>query len=101
MLSTHSETNDSVWDEFNGKTYQIMDKLGMGAYGTVVQALHKSSGVTYAIKMIDCIQKDTYMLRKVIRELFVMRKLSCIESNIYTTKIIDVILPKKCISLND
>jgi|TARA_B110001450_G_C17633713_1_gene486303 hypothetical protein len=41
------------------------------------------------------------MLRKVIRELFVLRKLSCIETNIYTTKIIDVILPAKCSSKND
>ena len=40
------------------------------------------------------------MLRKVIRELFVMRKLSCIEQNIYTTKLIDVILPENCITIN-
>jgi hypothetical protein len=36
------------------------------------------------------------MLRKVIRELFILRKLSEIPNNIYTTKIIDVILPGKC-----
>ena len=41
------------------------------------------------------------MLRKVIRELFVLRKLSCIDSNIYTTKILDVILPEKCVSINE
>ena len=36
------------------------------------------------------------MLRKVIRELCILRKLSDIENNIYTTKVIDVILPKIC-----
>ena len=84
----------------NGKTYDILDTLGKGAYGTVVKAIHKPTGKIYAIKLIDSIQKDTYMLRKVIRELFVMRKLSCIEQNIYTTKLIDVILPEKCINVN-
>jgi hypothetical protein len=36
------------------------------------------------------------MLRKVIRELCILRKLSDIDNNIYTTKVIDVILPKIC-----
>lgn len=40
------------------------------------------------------------MLRKVVREIFVMRKLSCMDNNIFTTKIIDIILPAKCMSLN-
>ena len=41
------------------------------------------------------------MLRKVIRELFVMRKLSSAESNIYTVKILDVILPANCNNKNE
>ena len=36
------------------------------------------------------------MLRKVVRELFILRKLTEIDNNIYTTKIIDIILPLKC-----
>ena len=35
------------------------------------------------------------MLRKVIRELFILRKLTEIDNNIYTTKIIDIIFPTK------
>ena len=36
------------------------------------------------------------MLRKVLREVIILRKLSEIDKNIYTTKIIDIILPLKC-----
>ena len=36
------------------------------------------------------------MLRKVLREVIVLRKLSEIDKNIYTTKLIDIILPSKC-----
>lgn len=36
------------------------------------------------------------MLRKVLREVIILRKLSEIDKNIYTTKLIDIILPLKC-----
>ena len=76
--------------------YQILDIMGVGAFGTVVKATQKSSGETVAIKLIKQIQKDSYMLRKVIRELCILRKLSDIENNIYTSKVIEVILPMIC-----
>ena len=55
MVSTHSDINDSVWEELNGKTYDIVDTLGKGAYGTVVSAVHKPTGETCAIKLIDSV----------------------------------------------
>ena len=45
--STQSEgnnNNDSIWNDLNGKTYEIMETLGQGAYGTVVKAKHKETG---------------------------------------------------------
>jgi hypothetical protein len=66
----------------------------------VYEAKVKSSGQIVAIKLIENIQKDAYMLRKVVREVFVMRKLSCMDNNIYTTKLYDLILPDKCTTLN-
>jgi hypothetical protein len=44
--------------------------------------------------MMSSIDRDNYMTRKVLRELIILRKLSEIESNLFTTKIVDVILPK-------
>jgi hypothetical protein len=44
------------------------------------------------------IQKDAYILRKVLRELVILRKLTEIKDNIFTTKVIDVILPEACFS---
>lgn len=55
MVSTHSENTDSVWEELNGKTYDIVDTLGKGTYGTVVSAVNKSTGETCAIKLIDSV----------------------------------------------
>jgi hypothetical protein len=34
------------------------------------------------------------MLRKILRELIILRKLSEMKDNIFTTRILDVILPK-------
>lgn len=43
--SKEATTNDySLWDEINGKAYNICGPLGKGAYGTVFEAYDKSSG---------------------------------------------------------
>ena len=73
-----------IWDELQS-TYEIIESLGKGAYGTVVKAKSLKTGQVVAIKLIQDIQKDAYMMRKVIRELFILRKLSEIKSNVYTT----------------
>lgn len=50
---------------------------------------------------MDNIQKDAYLLRKVLRELIILRKLSEMKDNIFTTRIIDIILPKDCRNKHD
>ena len=45
---------------------------------------------------MDNIQKDAFLLRKVLRELIILRKLFEMNGNLFTTKIIDIILPKDC-----
>ena len=46
---------------------------------------------TVAIKFIDDIFKDTYVAKKTIREIQIMRKLSEIKDNSYTVRLFDVI----------
>ena len=70
--------------------------LGKGAFGTVMKAKDLSTGQHVAIKCIKDIQKDPYMLRKVLREVIILRKLSEMDKNIYTTNVIDIILPSNC-----
>lgn len=43
--------------------------------------------------MMDQINRDNYMARKVLRELIILRKLTELPDNLYTTKILDVIMP--------
>lgn len=67
--------------------------MGQGAYGTVVKAINKKTQEKVAIKLMNDIQKDSYRLRQILRELIILRKLSEIKNNIFTTKLIDVIIP--------
>ena len=50
--------------------------------------------------MIDRIKQDNYMIRKVLRELIILRKLSELECNIFTTKVFDVIFPPGIVQEN-
>ena len=71
--------------------------MGQGTYGTVVKAIHKKTQQKVAIKLIDNIKKDSYRLRQTLRELIILRKLSEVDKNIFTTKLIDVIIPSDCL----
>ena len=67
------------------KTYKIKEKLGEGTFGSVYKAKHIETKKTVAIKKIAKINRDNYSLRQVIRELVILRKLSSIEDNMFTT----------------
>jgi hypothetical protein len=49
--------------------------------------------------LITNIDKDVYSARKVLRELIILRKLSEMDQNLYTTKILDVILPEDAVEV--
>lgn len=48
--------------------------------------------------MIENINKNEYMTRKVLREITILRKLTEMDENIFTTKLIDIILPDGVVS---
>ena len=75
------------------KKYAFIKKLGQGSFGTVIKAKNIQTGQKVAIKLIKCLDHQ-YSVRKVFREIKLMRKLSEIQNNIFTTKVIDVILPE-------
>jgi serine/threonine protein kinase len=64
-----------IWKPVQHK-YKIKEKLGKGAFGAVILAENRESGQLVAIKMIKDISKDSYMTRKVLREVKILRKLS-------------------------
>lgn len=73
--------------------YDIQGLVGSGTYGQVVKARAKTTGKTVAIKLIDDVFKNLYSCKKVLREITILRKLSKMPRNVFTTKLYDVLLP--------
>ena len=78
--------------------YKVTSPLGKGVFGTVVGGTCRTSGLNVAIKLIDKIQTEpnsTYFARKILREIIILRKLSEFKDNIFSNKIVDIILPRE------
>ena len=67
--------------------------MGQGSYGFVVKAMNKETKQVVAIKLMKNIFGDIYQARKTLREIKILRKLSRIPNNLFTTHLIDIILP--------
>ena len=57
-----------------------------------MQARHKGSGKMVAIKFLTGLFKDIYEAKKQLRELSILRQFSKMENNVYTSKILDLIV---------
>jgi len=55
--------------------------------------MHRETKQIVAIKLMKNIFDDPYQARKVLRELTLLRKLSKIQENIFTSQLFDIILP--------
>ena len=58
-----------------------------------MSAKNRKTGEKVAIKLIKDIAKSTYGARKILREIVLLRKLSECPNNIFTVKLLDIILP--------
>lgn len=74
------------------KDYEIISLLGSGTFGKVFKATHKATKTVVAIKLLENCFEDNYNARKVISEIQILRKLSEVPSNVFTTRIFDVIV---------
>ena len=72
------------------KDYDLIRLIGQGSYGEVVQARHKNSGKTVAIKLLKDLFINKYETKKQLRELTILRQFSEMENNTFTNKILDV-----------
>lgn len=79
--------------------YKLQKLLGQGSFGTVYRAKNRQTGKKVAIKLITDISLSVYSMRKLVREVIILRKLSEMEENIFSTKLLDVIIP--CVSGDD
>ena len=75
------------------KKYQLISHIGQGAFGQVVKAKNFSTGDFVAIKQIKNIFRNYYECRKVMREISILRRLSDMDDNLFTPKLIDIVVP--------
>lgn len=59
----------------------------------MVKARHRTSNKEVAIKQIGDAFDHQYSARKVLREIQILRKLTFMKNNVFTTKLYDIITP--------
>ena len=88
--ATQHEGLDAIWREL-GDSYVIKSILGSGSFGTVAAATHIETNTNVAIKLLLNACGDKYNAKQIICELEILRKLSSIKDNCYTSRIFDII----------
>ena len=88
------ETISKYW-RYVQKEYKLMKILGTGTFGQVIHCKHRKTKEEVAIKFIKGELNSTQKVRNLIREISVLRQLSAMENNYFTTKLHDVIVAKK------
>ena len=85
---------DPLWNEIETNYgYELICKLGEGSYGEVFKVRHIETGEKFAIKLIKDPFDNVKHATQLYREMVIMRKLSKFHNNIFTTQIVDIILP--------
>lgn len=77
--------------------YKILQLLGHGSFGMVMLAKCLSTKQKVAIKLITDAYKSTYNFKKVMREIQIMKQLTKMKNNIYTTKFLDLIVDEESV----
>lgn len=77
------------------KDYEFIKIQGQGSFGQVVKATHKAKNKTVAIKYIADAFDNIHSVKRVYREIAILRRLSTMEDNIFTVKLLDVIMPEE------
>lgn len=84
---------DNLWQHVRVK-YKLIEEMGEGSYGQVLKAMNRETKQIVAIKFMKNTFSDSYQARKTLREIKILRKLSRIPNNLFTTALIDIILPQ-------
>ena len=74
--------------------YELHKIQGQGSFGQVVKATIKAKNEIVAIKYIADAFDDVHSVKRVYREITILRHLSQMDNNIFTVKLIDVIIPE-------
>ena len=74
------------------KYYTLIEHLGEGSYGKVVKAKHNKTGLVVAIKHMKIKWEHDYEIKKIVREIQMLRQLTQMPNNKFTSKILDIYL---------
>ena len=83
----------STWKALK-EHYKLTEVIGEGQGGQVVKAYRRDSLKEVAIKKIDCSFEDLEHMKYVLREISILRQLSSMDTNQFSTKLYDVIVPE-------
>jgi len=67
--------------------------LGYGISGPAIKARSKKSGSIITLKYLPEIFGSFYATKKAVREIKILKALSEIETNVFTPKLLDIIVP--------
>lgn len=73
--------------------FKLIEICGEGSFGRVVRAKHRVTKKEVAIKQIGDAFDHQYSARKVLREIQILRKLTFMRNNVFTTKLFDIVTP--------
>ena len=88
----HQYDLGSTWEIVN-KKYSITKFLGSGAYGQVMKCICRTTHQVVAIKMISNFIEPSYEFKKVMREIQIMKNFKAMKTNIFTTRLVEIIVP--------
>ena len=89
---TTSDGNEQ-WDPIF-QSYKFIKYIGSGSFGDVIKAQHKKSRLEVAIKKIS-VKGDDYEIKKLVREVSILRQLSASGYNHFVVRIYDLIIDEK------
>lgn len=92
LSGTKSLNLDKLWMAME-QDYEFVKVLGKGSFGEVIKAKHRVNQNVVAIKLLKDLFKDDYASKKVLSEIQILRQLSVMKSNVFTSKLLDVVTP--------
>ena len=73
--------------------YKIVKFIGQGTFGTVMKAQNRDTGDVVAIKHITNVFSHSYGFKKIMREIQILREITKMKGNVFTTKLVEVLVP--------
>ena len=95
-MQTHIEAEplSSDWKHIIQK-YKPKDILGEGTFGKVILAKERTTKKLVAIKFIKSKLEDLISARNALREISILTQFSKMTDNIFTTKLLDIVIASK------